>query len=155
MLLSQEGVILILGLVIVWLAVATFFLYKAVAHYRKLTTGITRGNLSAVLEKILKDEETSLKRIEELVKKTEKIDKEGQSHIQKIGLVRFNPFSQVGGDQSFALAILDGEKSGIVISSLHSREATRIYTKPIKEGKVEGYQFSKEEIEAINKACKQ
>lgn len=155
MLLNQEVVALGLGVVIFWLVVTSFFLYRVTVHYRKLTAGVNRGNLSTVLEKILKEQEVSTKGIGELVKRAEKIEKKGEFHIQKIGLVRFNPFSQVGGDQSFALAILDGEKSGIVISSLHSREATRLYAKPVKGGRVEGYQFSKEEADAISKACKQ
>ncbi|PJC28376.1 hypothetical protein CO054_00495 [Candidatus Shapirobacteria bacterium CG_4_9_14_0_2_um_filter_39_11] len=72
----------------------------------------------------------------------------------KIGLVRFNPFPGTGGDQSFCLSILDGEGSGLVISSLHSRETTRIYAKPVKKGKAAGYELSTEEKQAIKNAKK-
>lgn len=154
MLLNQEVSFLIWGLMVLWLGLLSFFLYRTVFHYRRLTQGVTKGNLSSVLEKILEKQEKDDKKIEDLLKKAGEIEEHGQFHIQKVGLVRFNPFSETGGDQSFALAILDGKNSGIIISSLHSREVTRLYAKPVKQGKVEGYQFSKEEIEAIEKARK-
>lgn len=73
------------------------------------------------------------------------------STIKKIGIVRFNPFNNTGGDQSFAIALLDSMNSGILISSLYLREGTRIYAKPIIELK-SVYPLSSEEQEAINKA---
>lgn len=155
MLLNQQLAILFSGFIFIWLVILSLFLFKAVNHYRRLTAGVTEASLTKVLEKILKEQGLTAKKIEELVKRAEKIENDGESHIQKIGLVRFNPFSETGGDQSFTLAVLNGVNAGIVISSLHSRQSTRIYAKPIKPGKVEGTQFSKEEIEAISKACKQ
>lgn len=87
-----------------------------------------------------------------LDKDADKVD--SQYHLQKVGLVRFNPFAETGGDQSFCLALLDGEDSGLVISSLHSRETTRIYAKPVRKGKPVGYDFSAEEKQAVLKAKK-
>ncbi|MEK9134896.1 MAG: DUF4446 family protein [Patescibacteria group bacterium] len=84
-------------------------------------------------------------------KELEELKKESRSWIRKIGIVRFNPFREVGGDQSFSLALLDADDSGIVISSLYSREENRIYGKPIKNSKSE-YQLSEEENQAIEKA---
>lgn len=71
--------------------------------------------------------------------------------IRKVGIVRFNPFNNTGGDQSFAIAFLNSENSGIIISSLFLREGTRIYAKPINKLK-SSYSLSKEEEEAIKKA---
>lgn len=73
------------------------------------------------------------------------------SAIKKIGIVRFNPFNNIGGDQSFAIAFLNSENSGIVLSSLFLREGTRIYAKPVNNLK-STYSLSKEEEEAIKKA---
>ena len=53
------------------------------------------------------------------------------------GLVRYNPFEDTGGQQSFAMALLDGAANGVVISSLHSRQQTRIYLKTINAGRAE------------------
>jgi len=148
-------IFLILGVFIfLWLLILTFFLWRILKHYQKLTEGIEKKHLQAVLEKILKDLGEKEKQINELLKLVKKLEKENLYNIQKIGLVRFNPFAEVGGNQSFSLAILDGENSGLVISSLHSREVTRIYAKPVKKGKAVGYQLSTEEIQAIKNARK-
>ena len=72
-----------------------------------------------------------------------------KSHIQKVGFVRFNPFPQTGGDQSFSLSLLDENDNGFVLSSLHSRDTTRFYAKTIKNGQGDGYELSKEEKKAI------
>lgn len=154
MLPNQELTIFLTGFIFIWLVALSFFIYRTLTHYKKLTTGSERKDFGSVLENILKDQEISSKKIEELIKRAEKIEKDGELHFQRIGLVRFNPFSETGGDQSFTLVMLDEQNSGFVLSSLHSRDATRIYAKPIKEGKPVGYQLSKEEAEAIQKARK-
>jgi len=75
-----------------------------------------------------------------------------KTHIQKVGFVRFNPFPQTGGDQSFCLSLLDEKDTGFVLSSLHSRDATRFYAKTIKNGKSDGFKLSSEEKKAIKNA---
>ncbi len=81
----------------------------------------------------------------------ENLKKEQKFSVQKVGIVRFNPFSEVGSDQSFSAAILDGNNDGFVITSLYSREENRVYGKPIKGG-ISEYSLSNEEKEAIRKA---
>ena len=83
----------------------------------------------------------------EIIKKLQNIS------IQKVGMVRFNPFREVGGDQSFSLALLDKSNSGVVITSLYAREGNRVYGKPVKEGNSE-YPLSEEEEKAIEEAKK-
>lgn len=73
--------------------------------------------------------------------------------IQKIAVVRFNPFGDVGGDQSFSLAMLDGHDSGLVLTSIHGRGGTRVYAKPIDYGKSK-YSLSQEEKKALAGAIK-
>lgn len=75
-------------------------------------------------------------------------------HLQRIGFQRFNPFTSTGGDQSFVLCLLDENGTGIVISSLHSRESTRLYAKSIEKGKATSVSLSTEEKEVIKKALK-
>lgn len=72
--------------------------------------------------------------------------------IEKIKLVRFNPFDNVGGDQSFILVLLNKEDSGILLTSLHHRSFSRIYAKAIKNGQGDNITLSKEEKSAILKA---
>jgi hypothetical protein len=73
--------------------------------------------------------------------------------LYKFSVIRYNPFSNIGGDQSFSIAILNGEDSGFVLTSLFTNEGTRIYTKPIKNG-ISGYELSDEEKKVIEQAKK-
>ena len=72
--------------------------------------------------------------------------------IHRIGFLRFNPFKDLGGDQSFALALMDGKANGVVISSLHTREGTRVYAKSIVGGDAVQHPFSDEERQVIAEA---
>lgn len=72
----------------------------------------------------------------------------------KINITRFNPFNDLGGDQSFILTILDQNNTGAIITSLHNRDITRIYAKSIKNGEGDNITLSKEEKSAIVKTIK-
>lgn len=76
------------------------------------------------------------------------------SGIQKVGLFRYNPFDDFGSDQSFSLSILDSTNSGVILTSLHHRNFTRIYAKSVKNGEGDSITLSKEEKSAIVKAIK-
>jgi len=89
--------------------------------------------------------------IENLSQEIERLKKENKFSVQKVGIIRFNPFQEVGGDQSFSVALLDANNDGFVITSLYTRTENRVYGKPIKAGKSE-YILSEEEKKAIEKA---
>jgi hypothetical protein len=95
------------------------------------------------LEKDIKEAFAKIKDLENISKIT----------VQKTGIVRFNPFKELGGNQSFAMAILDKENNGFVISSLFVKDGNRVYAKAIKNGKSE-HLLSDEEKKAIEKAIK-
>ncbi|MCJ7739115.1 MAG: DUF4446 family protein, partial [Anaerolineae bacterium] len=71
-------------------------------------------------------------RTERLVARVEQLDVAVSQTVQGIGLIRFRAFQDTGGDQSFALALTDGEGNGVVVSSLHGRDAMRLYAKPVQ-----------------------
>lgn len=73
--------------------------------------------------------------------------------FQSVGLVRFNPFTDMGGDQSFALSVVDSYGDGYVMSSLHGRTATRIYAKTVRRGTAT-QTVSTEEQAAIDQAMR-
>ena len=154
MLLSQPLGYLFAGVIFFWLGALTFFLIRSHRHYQKLTKGITKKDLGSVLNSLLNGLGHETKRVDGILNELEEIRKDGSYHIQKIGLVRYNPFAETGGNQSFCLSVLDEHDSGLVISSLHSRDATRVYAKPVKNGKAGGYDLSDEEEKAIKEAKK-
>lgn len=140
------------GAILIWLIILSIFLYKAISHYNKLSRGVTKQNLGSLLEKVLSQIDLSRNELGELRLRCEKIEQEELLHAQKIGLLRFNPFSDTGGDQSFILAILNGRDDGVLISSLHSRSSTRWYAKKVKAGKGIEHELSDEEKLAIKQA---
>lgn len=91
------------------------------------------------------------KDIEKIFGEIEKINKILETCFQKVGVMRYNPFQEVGGAQSFSIALLDAKNNGFVITGLFTREGNRIFAKPIESGQ-STYLLSNEEREAIKKA---
>jgi cell division protein FtsB len=143
---------IILVVLTVWLLATNIFLWQMVSRYRRLTQGIKKKELRSFLENALSQLKKQKNATDELEKWIKKLQKQEEEHLQKIGFIRFNPFIDTGGNQSFCIAILDRHDNGIVISSLHSRDNTRLYAKAITGGKVEGHELSKEEKQALKKA---
>ena len=79
------------------------------------------------------------------------IYKTDKSKIQKVGLIRYNPFDEMGGNLCFALALLDGNDNGVVLNGIHSRTGSFTYAKPIEMG-VSTYMLSEEELKAVEVA---
>lgn len=117
-----------------------------------LFSGKQAADLESILLAHTKEIQAIDKEIQDLFEISNKIHALAQRSIHKVGIIRFNPFKDIGGDQSFALALLDGKDSGIVISSLHTREGTRIYSKPVIKGKSDKYTLTDEEVQAIKTA---
>ncbi len=135
-----------------WLLFLTVVFWRMLVHYNKLTEGEGGKNLKGVLEDVLKSEEESKKAIETLSANYARIDKEGQLHIQRVGLLRFNPFKDTGGDQSFILSLVDNNDTGVIISGLYSRSGVRWYAKKVQNGKGVEHELSEEERKSLKEA---
>ena len=123
-------------------------LRRAVRAYRALVRGGGEGTLGDVLESHVGRVEDVRARLEELDQRHADLQRVSQTSLQHIGLVRFNPFDDTGSDQSFAIALLDDRRDGLVISSLHGRNNTRVFAKPV-EGGSSSHTLSDEETQAI------
>lgn len=130
--------------------IALFFLLNA--KIRSIFKGTGSLDLEKVLLYLQGRDEMSQKEIETLKKRLGIVEEEFPKDIRRVGLVRYNPFSDAGGDQSFALALLDEHKDGVVISSLYGREMNRVYAKRIEKGESAKHQLTEEEKQAINEA---
>ncbi|OGG22093.1 hypothetical protein A3D03_01890 [Candidatus Gottesmanbacteria bacterium RIFCSPHIGHO2_02_FULL_40_13] len=135
----------------IWTIGLTVYLIKLNSHYQGLMKGHSNGNLTQVLNQITKEVTLDRKNIEQLKESVAGFSEDVISHIQNVGILRFNPFADTGGDQSFILAILDGNDSGIVLTSLHSRGTTRWYAKNVRSGKGVDHELSEDELKAIRK----
>lgn len=142
------GVILIL-----WISAVTYWLWQTDQHYKKLVATTGRTDLRSILERLLSGQANLAEHLKKVEGGLGTLDKKTQSHISKVASVRFNPYSNTGSNQSFALAMLDSANSGVVLLSLHGREGTRIYVKPVVSGKSR-YELSSEEKQALEEAIK-
>ena len=110
------------------------------------------------LEMKIQDYYETSKRIEEkyskLLDMVTDMDKTDKTKIQKVGLIRYNPFDEMGGNLCFALALLDGYDNGVVLNGIHSRTGSFTYANPIEMG-VSTYMLSEEEIKAVEMAKNQ
>jgi hypothetical protein len=140
-------------ILISWLGVLTFYYLRLQKNYATFTQGTNRKNLDDVLSTLIHGEQTVKEDIAKLRARCDRIEKDEGYHIQKIGLLRFNPFKDTGGDQSFILALLDAHDTGIVITALYSRMGTRWYTKRVTKGKSTEHELSEEEKKALSMAA--
>lgn len=146
--------LIVVVILILWNGGLTFLFYRLYSSLQKIVDGGKSRPVVDILSEVLDRQEIFDK---ELVKTNKQVDDlifDAQFYIQKIGLVRFNPFNDTGGDQSFILALTDQEDSGVVVSGLHTRNGTRWYAKKIEFGKGVEHELSADEVKAIKAATK-
>lgn len=117
-----------------------------------LFKGSEKETLTFALNRLLKESRTSVDAIASIEKTIEQMKISDLSHFQKLGIVRFNPFADTGGSQSFTMAFLDGKNTGIVLTSLYARTGNRWYIKQVISGRGDEIALSKEEQLAVNSA---
>jgi hypothetical protein len=145
------------GLVIVVLALA-FAVVGLIRRVRRLgarleslTQGSNDSSLEGVLGSHLERVNKVVSDVDTVAARTAVLERDALGAFGRVGFVRFNPFEDTGGNQSFALAMLDGRGDGFVVSSLHARAGTRVYAKAIANGTSEAA-LSDEEAEALKQA---
>jgi hypothetical protein len=145
----------VMGLLIIVLAVALIVqsrrIRRASDSYRSLVSDSQGGSLQQLLDSHLGKVIEVGTKMEELGAMYENLETRSRGSLQHVGMVRFNPFEDTGSDQSFAIALLDDRRDGIVLSSLHGRGGTRVFAKPVEGGESK-HQLSDEEAQAIRVA---
>jgi hypothetical protein len=142
------ALLLILLVMLILLVAQSIRLGRAVRDYRSLVGDGRAGSIGEVLEQHIGRVDAVSQQLREMGRVHATLEHRTLTSLQHIGLVRFNPFEDTGSDQSFAIALLDGERDGIVISSLHGRANTRVFAKPVQAG-TSPHAFSTEEEQAI------
>ena len=143
------------GVVILALAIfnafLVFYFYKTNKKFDLLLEKGKIKDLKEILFKQIdktKNQEEIINKIIDRIKNLENIS---EKTFQKIGVIRFNPFDNLGGNQSFVIALLDKQNNGFVISSLFIKDGNRVYAKAVQNGNSE-HSLSNEEKEAITRA---
>ncbi len=126
---------------------------KLKARYEKFMRGLSDRNIEQLIDDCIDSVRYVNERNKDIENQINRIERNLLHCIQKIGVVRFNAFDNVGSDLSFSVALLDCNDNGVVLSGLYSRESSTTYAKPVVAGK-STYPLSVEEIKAIDIAIK-
>ena len=140
--------VVVLGVWVAWLQRSEAVLRR---RLRRVLPQGESGGIDEILDRQLKSVESLSERVDALNKLHHELEHLSQRTLQKVAVIRYNPFADTGGDQSFAIALLDSLGNGVVVSSLHSRTDTRVFAKPVQSGRSK-FQLSDEEQDAIKKA---
>jgi len=143
-------VLIALGLSVILLIMVAM---SSVNRRSRGTSGVVP--MDDVLRGVLEGQARTLQRLEAAIKELgaadAKLANRMQASVQRVGLIRYDAFEDVGGRLSFSCALLDAKGNGVVITSINGRQDTRVYSKPVMAGQSE-YNLSEEEEEAIREA---
>ncbi len=145
---GMAAVILILLIVLIVLIVQIGKVNKLKKRMDKFLTGKNAKSLEREITTLVQETQ-SLKEKQEVNKKNIRtLFKNMEATYQKMGIVKYDAFSQMGGQLSFSLALLDEGNNGFIINSVHSSDGCYSYTKEIKAGNCD-ISLGKEEAEAL------
>lgn len=143
-----------LAMHVVWIVVILYVLWRnrTLSHrLHRLTAGASGASLERVLVDHLARVEEVDTRLHRLEDRASALEAQIPFCVQRTGLVRYDAFDDVGGQQSFSLALLDAQHSGIILTSVFSRSDVRVYAKALQRGQP-SHPLSEEEIQAIHNA---
>lgn len=128
-------------------------LSKLNKRYRCLMAGSEGLNLEKLLMAHIQEVHEAVTKFDGLTKECQSIRADIVTNLKKVAIVRFNAFEDTGSDLSFAIALLDEERNGLILSSIFGRSESRVYAKPIVRGE-SSYFLSDEEKAALAQAQK-
>lgn len=144
-----------MAIIILLLFILVIILFKSINklenRYRKLMRGTSSKNLEELIISKLDNIEQSNQKSEEALARCEEIRNNMRECIQKVAIMRYKAFEDVGSDLSFSIAILDENNDGIMLTGIYGREESTTYAKPIDKG-ISRYDLSEEEIYVLNEA---
>ncbi len=116
--------------------------------YQRLSGGLAQGRLDEVLQHYIGETQHAAEAVRQLRAEHDELSAAVRRAVQKVGLVRYSAFADTGGDQSFAVALLDREGNGALFNGLFHRTECRVYAKPVERWRSR-YNLTDEEVEAI------
>jgi len=144
----------VLVTLVVWMLIVSVQLYRLHKRYRKAMSFGEDLDVEESLGQQAERLQHNSESLQVLVRRVDDHENLLSRTLHRVGVIRFNPFPDAGGDLSFSVALLDASDNGVVISSLHAREGTRVYAKPIVQGSSK-HTLSGEEQQAIAQARRQ
>jgi len=148
------GIGLLVVVLIVWLAVVSRKLSRLTRQYRAMIDGTGGADLETVIAGLQQRAAGAEREIERLSGGLGRLEEKVRLSAGQVGIVRYNAFAEQGSDLSFAVAIVNDERSGVVLSGLYGRDQTFVYAKPVSGGE-SSYPLTPEERRAIEQAGRQ
>lgn len=148
----MEAVLIIITLIL--LGAVAYTLREVILlknRYGQFLNGAEAKTIERLLKTYAHDVAQVDHKLEQLAAFSAKLHQTTGQALTRQGFVRFNPFNDTGGDQSFCLAAIDAHGNGFVLSSIHARTGTRMYAKEIIKGE-SPHHLSDEESVALKKA---
>ena len=130
---SQFAVVV--GLMLAGFGAGLFFIWKINKKITLLFRGGSPKNASELGENMVRRITRLEMRADEVEPRVNVLEAIAKISVQKVGFLRFNPFQDTGGDNSFVITLLDGEQNGIILSSLYTREGVRVFAKKVEHGR--------------------
>jgi hypothetical protein len=145
------GVGLLALVLLIWLVAVSRKLSRLSRQYRAMIDGTGVADLETVISGLQQRTADAAHAIERLAGGLSRLEETVSRSAGRIGVVRYNAFAEQGSDLSFAVAIVNEERSGVVLSGIHNREETYVYAKPVSGGE-SSYPLTPEERQAIEQA---
>ena len=151
---NEYSILIIIALAVITLLlfIITMLLLASVKKkYRKMMRGVNNKNLEQALSDNLDNIEKALNKSQEAIDECRNLSQELKGCVNKIAIMRYKAFEDVGSDLSFSIAILDSYNDGVIITGIYSRHDSTTYAKPIDKG-ISRYDLSEEELHVLNEA---
>ena len=154
---NEYSIFIIIGLTIITLLlfIITIVLLSSVKKlekkYKKMMRGVNNKNLEQALNVNLDNIEKALAKSQQAIDECKNISEELKGCVNKVAIMRYKAFEDVGSDLSFSIAILDSYNDGVIITGIYSRHDSTTYAKPIDKG-ISRYDLSEEELHVLNEA---
>lgn len=148
---SDYLILLTIALLAITIGIFAFWVDQIDKRIKNILGGKSKEDLAQAMSSVLREVKEIRDLENEIKTHLVSVEKRLRRSIQHVRTVRFNPFAGQGGNQSFAVALLNEEKDGVVISSLYTREKSAVYAKPILNNNSE-FELTKEEKEAVGKS---
>jgi hypothetical protein len=145
------GLAAVVVLLVIWILALQVKLGRAVRRYDRVTRGVDGGTLQQILEKEIWRIQEATEKADALEARYDGLAANLRLCVQRVGVVRFNPFQDTGGDQSFSIALLDAQGDGVVMTAMYGRNDTRFWAKPIQSNSSKNT-LAPEEQQAIQMA---
>ena len=148
---------LIIGMtiIIILLFIMVIVLFKVIGRletkYRRLMKGTNSKNLEEMLIERIDSIEETKEKSEKALNECERLEIKMKECIQKVAIMRYKAFEDVGSDLSFSIAMLDDKNDGVILTGIYGRQESTTYAKPIDKG-ISRYDLSEEELFVLNEA---